>query len=107
MIQVITEFVAKATILVRAYVYDEDEALADPKDGDHPITVTITDSDGKVQVDDKDMTKHDDTTGTYDYFYSTVTTSAKGWWLVEVVTIDGTGDTAYTSVGRCNFKVKA
>lgn len=107
-IEVITEFIAKATVRIRAYVYSDAGVLVDPTS----IKVIITDSDGKTQVPsegngDDDMTKDGENTGVYDYYYNTSTSSVKGWWTGEVVAIDGSGNDAKTSVQRFSFKVKA
>ena len=97
------EFVAKTTVHVRAEVRDDDAALT-AIDSPSTIKCALTDPDGTV-VGPTAMTEDD--TGLYDYFYNTETTSVKGWWTAEVVVVDGTGDDAKTSVGRCSFKVKA
>ena len=98
------EFVAKGTIRVRAEVRDDDDELVEITD---PSTIkcTITDPVGAAE-DAEDMAK-DETLDVYDHFYNTTTASEKGWWTAEVVVVDGTGDSAKTSVGRCDFKVKA
>jgi len=104
-VSVQTEFVAKGTVRVRAEVRDDDDELCTPTS----IKCTITDAVEEVQVDAKDMTEDaeaDDGTGLYDYYYNTTTASEKGWWTAEVVVVDGSGDSAKTSVGRCEFKVK-
>jgi len=44
--------------------------------------------------------------GTYEHFYNTTVNSAKGWWQGLVKVIDGTGDTARTSIGKYSVKVK-
>ena len=100
---VITKFISKSTVLVRAYVYDEDDALTDPTTS---ITVTIVDPAGTTKVDNAAMTKHGTDTGVYDYFYNTVTDSVEGWWNGEVTTIDGTGETAKTNIVPFSFEVK-
>jgi len=44
--------------------------------------------------------------GIYEHFYNTVADSAKGWWQGLVEVIDGTGDTARTSIGNYSVRVK-
>jgi len=102
-VDVQVDFVAKGTVRVRAEVRDDDDALTEITS---PSTIKcgFTDPDGTV-VTPADMTE--DSTGLYDYFYNTETTSVKGWWATEVVVVDGSGVGAKTSVGRCSFKVKA
>ena len=98
---VITKFISKSTVLVRAYVYDEDDALTDPTTS---ITVTIVDHAGTKKVDNAAMTKHG--TGVYDYFYNTVTDSVEGNWVGEVTTVDGSGGGAKTAIATFSFEVK-
>ena len=44
--------------------------------------------------------------GIYEHFYNTSVNSAKGWWQGLVEVIDGTGDTARTSIGNYSVFVK-
>ena len=97
---VITKFISKSTVLVRAYVYNEDDALTDPTS----ITVTIVDPAGTKKVDNAAMTKH--STGVYDYFYNTAADSVEGNWVGEVTTIDGIGEGAKTTIVPFSFEVK-
>lgn len=168
MIEVITEFTAKATIRTLVYVYDDDDALVEPtsvlitwaepngpRSGvatalttDHLIDTVknqFTANDvGKIiyNVTDKttatitDYTSPSDVTldtdimadgesyeiycvygeeivvdgrledGIYQHFYNTTKNSAKGWWQGLVEVIDGTGDTARTSIGNHSVRVK-
>ena len=98
---VITKFISKSTVLVRAYVYNEDDALTDPTTS---ITVTIVDPAGTTKVDNVAMTKHG--TGVYDYFYNTAADSVEGNWVGEVTTVDGSGETAKTNIVPFSFEVK-
>ena len=98
---VITKFISKSTVLVRAYVYDEDDALTDPTTS---ITVTIVDPAGTTKVDNVAMTKHG--TGVYDYFYNTAADSVEGNWVGEVATVDGSGGGAKTAIATFSFEVK-
>lgn len=106
---VITKFINKSTVLVRAYVYDEDDKLTDPSVGGS-VKVVIVDPNGVTKIpsegNDDVMTQHDSTTGVYDYFYDTDEDSAEGWWNGEVWVIDGNGAGAKTSVGVFSFEVK-
>jgi len=99
-IEVITEFIAKTTVRVLAYVYDDAGNLVDPTS----IKVTITDPDGTKKVDGVAMTKGD--TGIYSYYYKTTTSTTKDWWTGEVEVIDGTGEAAKTSLGTFSFRIK-
>jgi uncharacterized protein YfaS (alpha-2-macroglobulin family) len=101
-IKVQSEFIAESTVRIRAYIYDDDDALVDPT----AITVTIDDPSGTTEVDDQEMTALEDTDGIYDYYYNTDADSAKGFWNGRVKVVDGTGDTAKTSFGTFSFKVK-
>ena len=103
-VTVITRFIAKTTVLVIAYVHDKAGTLADPTTS---IKVTIQDSDGDTQVDAEDMDKDGEVTGTYEYYGSTETSSAKGQWLGEVTVVDGEGDGAKTSTCNFSFEVVA
>ena len=100
-IDVITEFIAKATVRVRAYVYDDDGDLVDATGS---IKAIIIDPDGTTQVDSVAMTKN--ATGVYDYLYNTTTSSTTGYWRGEVVVVDGSGGTAKTSVATFGFRLK-
>lgn len=107
-IEVITEFIAKTTVRVRAYVKDDKGVLVDASTS---IKVIISDPSGTVQIPsegngDDDMTKDGDNTGVYDYYYKTTTSSEKGWWSGQVVVVDGSGALAKTSVGTFNFRIK-
>jgi len=102
---VITKFISKSAVLVRAYVYDEDDALTDPTTS---IKVTIIDPAGTKKVDNVAMTKHGSDTGIYDYFYTTAFDSVEGWWKGEVWVVDGSGEGIITSPpGLFSFEVKA
>ncbi len=101
-VKVQVEFIAGATVAVRAYVYDEDDALVTPTS----IKVTIKDPDGTTQVDAATMTQYGSVTGTYDYFYNTTTATDTGKWYGEVVVVDGSGATAKTSIEPFGFKMK-
>lgn len=83
--EVVVKYLAGATIWVRAYVYDSvTEELADPTS----IKLTLADADGTTQVAAVGMTKY--STGIYDYYYNTSSSSAEGWWPGEVWVVDGT-----------------
>lgn len=99
--EVIVKYLAGATIWVRAYVYDSDDALVDPT----TIKLTLVDADSTTKVDNVAMAKSD--TGIYDYYYNTSSSSAEGWWNGEVWVVDGTGDSAKTSFASFSVKVEA
>ena len=98
---VIVKYLAGATIWVRAYIYDSADALVDPTS----VKLTMADAAGATKVNAQAMTKL--TTGIYDYYYNTTATSAEGWWNGEVWVVDGSGDTAKTSVGSFGVEVRA
>ena len=100
-IEVQIEFTAKTTVRTIAYVHDDDGNLVDPTSS---IKATITDPDGTKVADAEDMSKT--ATGTYEHYLYTTTAFVKGWYQGEVVTVDGSGDTAKTSVGNYSFRVK-
>lgn len=103
MINVQIEFIAKTTVRVIAYVYDDDGALVDPVTS---IKVTITDPNGDVQVDEEAMTQQDSVTGVYEYYHKTEAAATKGQWTGEVEVIDGSGAGAKTSMGTFEFRIK-
>jgi len=100
-VEVLTEFIAESTVRTTAYVYDDADELVDPTTS---IKVSIWDSDGAVKVDDVAMTKV--STGVYEHYYNTSSSSTRGDWRGQVVVIDGTGDEAKTSIGAFGFKVR-
>ncbi len=99
-VDVQVEFIAKATVRVHAKVYNDNDTLVDPTS----ITVTITDPLETAQVDEQAMTK--DSTGVYDYYYNTTASTTKGNWTGEVIVIDGSGDSAKTSVSSFDFRIE-
>ena len=108
-IEVISKFIAGATVKVTAYIKDEDGDLVDPTS----VKIIITDPDGTEIIPsegngDDDMTQYEidevPQTGIYEYFYNTTTASTKGWWRGEVVVVDGDGDDK-TSIGTFGFEV--
>ena len=103
MVQVITEFTAGASIRTIVYVYDDDDALTEPTS----VLITWVDKDGDTQVDQEEIVVTGKIeAGIYEHFYNTTADSAKGWWQGLVEVIDGTGDTARTSIGNYSVKVK-
>jgi len=101
--EIIVKFLSKATIWVRALVYDKDGALVDPTTS---IKLTLVDPLGVVKVDALAMTKDGVNTGIYDYYYMTLVDCAEGWWNGEVWTIDGSGDSAKSSSGEFSVEVR-
>jgi len=98
---VITKFISKSTVLIRAYVYNINDTLVDPTS----VKVTLVDKDGTKKIDDLSMSKSD--TGIYDYYYTLASDAAEGWWNGEVWVVDGAGAGAVTSPpGLFSFEVK-
>jgi hypothetical protein len=95
--EVQVKFISKATVWIRALVYDVDGVLVDPTTS---IKVTVVDSGGTKQVDDQAMSKA--ATGTYDYYYTLASDADEGWWQGEVWTVDGT----YPSCESFGFEVR-
>ena len=113
MIEVQIEFIAKTTIRIIAYIYDDDGALVDPTGcaagGYLCVTLIITDPAGTVKVPsegDGDDTMTRSAKGIYEYYYKTTTSSTKEWWHGEVVAVDGTDPDDYTSSGTFGFRLK-
>jgi hypothetical protein len=103
-IKVVTRFIDKDTVFIRAYTYlSTTDVLDDPT----AVTIDIYDPDGTKQVDAEAMTKSD--TGIYDYYYNmgaTPSSMAKGKWRGEVRAADGTGDSTVNSYGNFSFIVE-
>jgi len=97
-IEVTTEFLQATTVRVRARIKDDDGDLVDPSTS---VTIDIWDSAGTQQVTAVAMTKV--STGIYEYYYQTTTSSAEGRWRGVVWSLDGT----YKSEGSFGFTVKA
>lgn len=103
-VQVIV-FPDKASVWVLALIYDENKALVDPT----AIKVYITDPDDVPKVNGEAMTQYESTTGIYEYFYHTGESADPmdaGQWRGEIVTIDGSGETAVISSSKFAFEVK-
>lgn len=99
-LDVVAEFLARATVRVRAYIYDDNDALADPTS----VTIDIYDAEGTLLIDGVAMTQA--AKGIYEYYYKTTISSPTGWWRGVVWAVDGSGDLAKTSEGSFGFKVK-
>lgn len=99
-IEVQTRFVARTTVRIIAYVYNDSDELVNPTS----IKLSLWDADGKLQVNAATM---DDlspaVTGTFWKYCETAVDSAKGQWRGEVVTVDG--DDEITSIGLFGFEV--
>jgi hypothetical protein len=98
-------FPDKATIWVLALIYDENKALVDPT----AVKISIIDPDDVTQVNEVSMTKYEDTTGIYEYFYHKGTAAAPmdtGQWRGEIITIDGVGESAVISPQSFAFEVR-
>lgn len=102
-IEVIVEFIAKTTVRVLAYIYNDADALVNPTTS---TKITITDPDGTTKVSGVAMSLVSGLTGVYEYFYKTDTTLVKGWWRGEIVAIDGVTPDDRTSLGTFSFRLK-
>jgi len=101
-IDVIHKFIGKATVLTIAYVKDKEKV--NPIDPTGSIKVTITCiKDGAKVADAEDMEKT--VTGVYEHYLRTTTSFVKSWYSEEVVVVDGSGDTAVTSIGTHSFEI--
>lgn len=102
-IQTITEFTAKASIRTIVFIYNDDDALVEPTS----VLITWVDADGTTKVDQEEIVVTGKIVdGNYQHFYNTSADSAKGYWQGTVEVIDGTGDTARTSIGHYSVRVK-
>ena len=99
-LDVVAEFLARATVRIRAYIYDDDGELAPPT----AVTIDLYDPDGTAIETGAAMTEADK--GIYEYYYKTTIDSPTGWWRGVVWAVDGSGDLAKTSEGSFGFKVK-
>lgn len=100
-IEVVTEFLRLATVRVRAYIYDDDDALVDPT----TVTIDIWDAEGTKQENGTAMSNP--STGIFEFFYNLAAGSVEGNWRGIVWVVDGSGLTAKTSEGSFGFVVKA
>jgi len=101
MIDVVIEFLAKSTIRILAYIYDDSDSLVDPTTS---ILISIYDPDGEKIVNGVAMTLV--STGIYEYYYKTTADTDKGWWRGEIEVIDGTDPDDKTSIGTFSFRIK-
>lgn len=99
-----TEFIRKDTVRVIVYVYDDDEALVDATS----VDISIIDPDGDiavnasaVSVDEVAMTKT--TTGTYEYYFTTLITIDEGDYQIECDITDG----SYHTYVHSHFNLRA
>lgn len=100
-IEVQVEFIAKTTVRIIAYVYNDAGSLVAPSTS---IKITITDPNGTIQVPGVVMTLVE--AGIYEYYYKTTTATTKRWWHGEVVVIDGVAPDDKTSLGTFSFRIK-
>jgi len=101
-LKVVTKFISPSTVWIQAKVYDpETDELIDPTTS---IKLTVQDHDGNVVVDAQDMPK--DEVGVYDYYYNIAADPVEGWYPGQVVTVDGSGEGAKTSVVPFGFEVE-
>jgi hypothetical protein len=98
--EIITEFVAKDTVKVWAYVYDDNNNLVDPT----AVRVTITNPDGETAIENGIMTRKE--TGVYYYYFRTTPETDRGYYQGEVKVTDGAGETELVTTSQFNFKLK-
>ena len=97
------EFIAGASIRVIVIVKDDDKALVDPTS----VLVTLTDPDGTDQVDQNEIVVDGKiSTGLFEQYYNTSGSSVTGWWQGKIEVVDGSGDTARTSIATFSVNVK-
>jgi uncharacterized protein YfaS (alpha-2-macroglobulin family) len=101
-LKVQVDFLAGATVGIRAYIYDEDDALVDPTSA----KVSTWDPDGTAVLESATMTALADTDGIYEYFYNTDSDTATGLWRGQVEVVDGSGATAKTTLAPFSFRIK-
>ena len=103
-INVVTKFLDKDTVLIRAYVYNLAGTLTDPTS----VTIDIYNPDDTKKVDGGTTTKT--STGIYEYYYhkgeSAVAMDA-GRWRGVIWIVDGQEDDAIISHGNFSFDVEA
>lgn len=98
--EVRVEFLAKSTIKIWAYTYDESDTLSDPTS----VKITIYSPTGTTLVDGSAMTKSE--TGKYYYYYRTTASSARGFYPCQVEVVDGSGEIAITSIEPFGFRLR-
>ena len=101
-IELIVEFTAGASIRSLIYVYDDDDNLVDPTS----VLITWVDKDGTTQVDQVNIVSDGRLeTGVFEHYYNTDSDSVKGWWEGLAEIIDGSGETARTSIAHAQVNV--
>ena len=101
-LETIIEYTAPASIRTVVFVYDDDDALVDPTS----VLITWVDADEEKKVDQEEIVSTGKLeTGIFEHFYNTSASSAKGWWNALIEVIDGSGETARTSIGKGSVKV--
>ena len=99
-IKVITEFLQNATIRIRAYFYDDDDALVDPTQR----LIELWDAEGEKLQNNTAMAYV--SKGIYEHYEYTDTDSPEGHWRGVVWAVDGSGDLAKYSEGSFGFRLK-
>jgi hypothetical protein len=90
-LDVITKYIARATIRTVVFVRNDDKALVDPTS----IFITWVDADGTKVVDQENIISSGKlSTGIYEHYYRTAISSPKGYWQGLGEIIDGSGVTA-------------
>jgi len=89
-IRVQTEFIRGSSVRCIYYNYDDDKVLADATG----VTITIKDPKGTIQVDTTAMTKT--STGIYEYYYDTTSSSIVGDYQMEVISTNSSKTSYYS-----------
>jgi hypothetical protein len=101
-LDVITKYIARATIRTVVTVRDDNRALVDPTS----IFVTWVDFNGLTVVDQENIISSGRISqGIYEHYYRTTISSPKGYWRGLVEVIDGSGVTAVNSPASFSVEV--
>jgi uncharacterized protein YfaS (alpha-2-macroglobulin family) len=89
-----------ATVTLKAFTWASDGTELEAESA----TVTVTDPDGTVKVDEAAMTT---AIGYAYYHYNIPDDATAGRWLVEVAAVSGTGSLERTTIYKSSFEVRA
>jgi len=89
------------TVPITAYITDADGEAYDPSEG---CTITITNPDGEVIIEEAEMSQV--TTGEYVYKYASEDDDVIGNWIYHVVANDGMGETEVVVIGDEAFVIQ-
>jgi hypothetical protein len=76
--------------------------LIDPSNG--VTLIYLKNPSGTIKAENKSMTKSEP--GKYVYYYNSASDDETGWWIYQVKSQDGTGDSAKYSVSEGGFELK-